>query len=368
MSELSSNKFLNMLMAIGFIVLLSLFVAFYWQNSAQSFSDITPASALINKTDAAKTSSNSSSKDHDQEINAAVSINASESHNELDEVFAEIVGVLKTEFGDQADNIAFQVSLKDIRNDLMVSYPEQGLDLFKRIIHAAFPEQATAIFDAIKKIDIYDQWLLDNMPDLNQMALVQQEEVLWTKRVELFGESAAEIWSEQLTPEQEREVSVQKTLKLLATAYDVPLEERLSLLKTSFEESYNGTIEGLIYDSRTVMAQAFFNFDSVQKDLKQLSNEQRQQQIDTIRRQLGYSEERIASLAQRDQEKEADWQKGYAYMKERALAEKNLSGEVLESELDKLREAYFSYRAPTIKNEEAGGFFRFTRPRVYGHN
>ena len=45
-----------------------------------------------------------------------------------------------------------------------------------------------------------------------------------------------------------------------------------------------------------------------------------------------------------------------------------LDGDRLDEELKYLRERHFAHEAATIEAEEARGFRRFERPRVYGRN
>jgi len=55
-------------------------------------------------------------------------------------------------------------------------------------------------------------------------------------------------------------------------------------------------------------------------------------------------------------------------MRERSRLEATFAGEPLDAELAHLRETTFGPEAPTIEREEADGFFRYERPRVYGRN
>jgi len=361
MSVISANKFSMVPIVGGGIVLLALLASAVLQDShpfAISSVDKSEVETITIETFDSKSLTNS-----DNNLS-----NPAPTQSKFDQLVMEFVAELHAEFGRKVDSIALQVSLMELRNDLVATYPEQGNALFERMIRTAFPEQASEIFQTIAKMDLYNQWLLESMPDLNRMDLVEQEETLWAKRYELFDEVASDIWTPQWTPEQEREESVHKTLKLLETAYDTPLEERLYLLQSSFEESYGNTVAGYVFDPKSVMSQAFLHFDSVQKDLSAMPQAERQTQIADIRRELGFPEDRITILADRDQKRELDWQNGYTYMEKREQAEQYYSGEILEAELDKLREQYFTHRAPTIKKEEGEEFFRYTRPRVYGQN
>ena len=364
MSVVSANKFYKVAIVVVVIVLFALLVSIFLQNT-DSLATANVGKLEVETTDVDTVETISDTAVIPSDINLSSS---SDINSEFDQLVIELVAELHEEFGDQIKSIALQVSLIELLNDLIVTYPERGKALFERIIRTAFPELADNILKAVATMGLYDMWLLDIMPELNKMGLIEQESILWSKRYELFSNEAAEIWTEQWTPEQEREASVQKTLSLLDTAYDTPLNERLYLLQSSFEESYGNTIEGYVFDAKSVMSQAFLHFDSVQQDLSAMPQEERQTKIAGIRRELGFPEDRIAILSERDLKRELDWKNGYAYMEKKAQAEQSFAGEALEAELDGLRERYFSYRAATIKKEEGREFFRYARPRVYGQN
>ena len=102
----------------------------------------------------------------------------------------------------------------------------------------------------------------------------------------------------------------------------------------------------------------------------EMTAEQRQEKINDIRRNIGFDEQVVQELAERDLTREARWQNGYAYMEARGVLEARYGqNAVPENELDLLREQYFRHEAPTIKKEETDiGFYRYNRPRVYGRN
>ena len=287
-----------------------------------------------------------------------------------DDYVREMIARIKQEFANTIHLVAVQVSLKEFRDDLIRGYPQQGASMFEQILRAAFPELADQILAAIALMDSYDQWLLDAMLDLNQMDLLAQQNALWDKRYELFGDDAKTIWTEELSAEEEREHSVKSTVAMLDQAYDMPIDERLYLLQNAFNENYSQSMSELILDTTSVMTQVFFRFDSVQRELRELPDEERQLQIDEIRRKIGYSEEQIASMAEQDQKKEARWRNGYAYMEARqALEAEALPAEQFSQRLADLRTDHFGDEAYTIgKEEEELGFFRYERPRVYGWN
>ena len=282
----------------------------------------------------------------------------------------EMIARMRAEFGDTIANARSQVALKEFRDDLVRNFPGEGESMFEKIVRGAFPDYADDIFKIIQTMESYEAWLLSVMSDLNELDLMAQQAMLWDKRVEMFGDKAQEIWDQELSAEEERNVAVMHTVNMLNSAHDLPMEERLFLLQQAFEEGYGQSVEGMIYDTTGVMSQVFFRFDSVQQDLKGLPNEERQERINDIRRQIGYDETQIASMAEIDQKKESRWTNGYAYMEERnaLLAEKE-GDAMLMDKVSALREKYFGNEAYTIgKEEDDLGFFRYERPRVYGWN
>ncbi|MEZ4236361.1 MAG: hypothetical protein R3F59_09410 [Myxococcota bacterium] len=108
------------------------------------------------------------------------------------------------------------------------------------------------------------------------------------------------------------------------------------------------------------LTESFLRRPGVQAELAALSEADRADALAEIRRGFGYPEDAVARAAAVDARHEAAWAAGLAYWAARQDA--------ADSELDALRARFFGDRASTIANEEALGFFRFTRPRVYGVN
>jgi len=215
---------------------------------------------------------------------------------------------------------------------------------------------------------IYEDWLLENVLTLNDMPPLEYNGELWKKRRELFGDDANKIWSSEITAQEERREVLQKTVAMLDQAHDTTMYERIYILQSSYDEQYSETIENAVFDSKGVLAQTLFGFDSVQKELAVMSSEQRQEEIDTIRRTIGFGEDQIEYLAKQDQVKDKRWLNGYSYMEARQSLLEELSGEELDSALTELREKHFQHEAPTIAREETDEFFRYSRARIYGRN
>jgi len=289
-------------------------------------------------------------------------------YDEFEALKLDLTDKIKQQYSSTIKNIAVQVSLKEFLYDLKKSYPVRGRELFEAIIKGAFPEFAEDIFRAVDTMAMYDEWLLDNALDLNEMNVFEHNGELWKKRKELFGDDANKIWSSELTAQEERRKALHKTVAMLDQAYDTTMNERVYILQSAYEEQYSESVENVVFDSNGVLAQVLFGFDSVQKELAGLSNEERQYQIDTVRRTIGFDEQSVAYLAEQDQIKDKRWQNGYKYMASRQGLLDELSGEELDIALSELREKHFKHEAPTIAREETDEFFRYSRPRVYGRN
>lgn len=332
---------------------------------AKSVTQIDPVSVDISKTIDLIGSESAVEVRIDEQASAPV---ANETNFQL--VLDEIATRLLNNHAHEITDLAFQVSLIELRNDLLIDYPSDGLRLFEAILRQAFPKLAESILALLEKKDIYDDWLLNQMIELNKMSLLEQKEVLWTKRYEIFGKEAAEqIWEPEKSEKEERVDAVHSVLSMLNHSKDVAMHDRVYLLKSAYEENYLGTVEDLVLDSSGVLAQTIFSLDAVQKELSAMPSDQRQGQINAVRRQLGFNESQIEWLAKRDQEREKRWLNGYAYMEARSKLEELYAGETLAEQLDLLREKHFKDEASTIKKEEEQiGFFRFSRDRVYGRN
>lgn len=287
-----------------------------------------------------------------------------------DDYVQQLIVLIKQEFGDQIRQIAVQAKLKEFRDDLIKNYPRQGEAMFRQVIEAAFPDHASSIFQVMALLDEYEAWLLAHMPELNRMDLAQQQEFIWSKRYELFGEDAPMIWEQNLSPQDERERAIAQSIAMLDQAEDLSIEDKLYRLQAAFDEAYADTATQFLVDTSSVKSQVFFRFDSVQQELAGMEPAQRQERINDFRRQMGFDDQQIARMAARDQKREQRWQNGYAYMEARRKLEQSASTEgEFDTRVSALREEYFGNEARTImKEEEELGFFRYERPRIYGWN
>ena len=274
---------------------------------------------------------------------------------------------LVTKYGDKISHLTVQANLFKVRNFVVGRYPEDGKTRFNDIIYLAFPSQAESIINIIKLMDQYTQWLAENYTQLNDMSPLERDGYLWKKRRELFGSDADIIWSDERELLANKQRNVQQEIHRLGLANDLSTDEKLYQLTTTLSENYGETTQDLVIDPGMVAA-VFFNFDSVQQTLKSLSAEERQAEINRVRKQLGYNETQIEQAQKKDEIRNQRWEKGLTYMAERQQLVDTLDEPALETALAKLRVTHFQKEAYTIEKEEVSGFYRYARPRLYGRN
>ncbi len=270
-------------------------------------------------------------------------------------------------YGESIQSRRVQAQLIDIRDQVMGAYPEQGADIFARAIHTAFPALADKILATVANMANYQSWLEENHLALSEMGMLEREGVLWHKRRQLFGEDAEVIWVEEKQLWAQKQQTIQKVILDLDQAHQSSLDETLFQLQTALNETYSNGIDRLALD-QGIVAQVYFGFESVQAKLRDLSPQARQEEINQLRKQLGYTDAQIQRLQVRDEKRNARWENGLAYMAERQALMTRLSGPELERQLAQLQEQYFKHEAKTIALEEQDGFFRYERPRLYGRN
>lgn len=278
-----------------------------------------------------------------------------------------LVDELITKYGDHINKIAVQASLFEVQEYLLSRYPADGQARFRRIISMAFPQLANAILAVVERMGLYNDWLIENYALLADMNPLAREGALWHKRRALFGTDAEKIWADELALQAQKQQTMQEAIYQLEQAADISLDERLYQLQSAITENYGETVQQLVV-SPGMVAQVFFGFDSVQDALQQLSPIERQAEMNRLRKQLGYSDEQIGRLQERDEVRNQRWDNGYAYMAQRQQLVDTVHGAAFDEALAVLREQFFKHEANTIAQEEASGFFRYQRPRVFGRN
>lgn len=280
---------------------------------------------------------------------------------------ADMVSQMRAKHGHEIADVRIQASLADFKQFILEEFSADGLAIFTQIISQAFPQYAQQIFLLLENLAQYDDWHVDNLLTLNDLNFMERKGRIWKVRHEMFGRDADLLWEHELTEAGNKQETVLQTIESLGQANNIALQERLEILQKTINEQYAETEEGLLI-GKSMVSQIFFGLESVQNNLKDLSQAERQQIIDESRQRMGFSEADVKQLAERDQQNEARWQNGYAYMNARDQLKQNYAGEQLEGQLKTLREQYFKQESKTIEAEESSGFYRFERPRVYGSN
>lgn len=266
-------------------------------------------------------------------------------------------------YGDTIDQISTQAGLyRDYRDTL-----KDHKTLFYTAVKLAFPAQAESLLGLVEKLARYDLWLEDEQITLRNLEAVQRQAMLWQKREQIFGDKAAVIWGDDPSDLSRDEALWQEKLAQLNNDPTLTPEEAIHQIRTQVQSLRNDDLtEQLV--TPDITAHTLLSLTSVQQQLGALPAEERHRRLNDLRRQMGYTEQQIEQLHQRDQARDQRWARGESYMAQRQAISERLAGEQLEQALLELRQEYFGASATTISREEEAGFYRFKRDRRYGLN
>jgi hypothetical protein len=296
-------------------------------------------------------------------INSAL-VSSADDHKTFE---SELIAKLQSTYGARIHALNVQASLINVKQYVLKYDPLDGVERFSRIIHAAFPKYAASILSIIEGLEIYNEWTVENQTMLIELSAQAQQGTIWEKRRELFGDDAEIIWSDELAELSQKQTKMHDVFSQLDQSKGVSIEETLYQLRTAISENHEGSVQELFSNGGKV-AHAFFNLESVQQTLKSLPSEERQLEINKVRRELGYNAEQIAKQQERDEKRNKKWDNGLLYMSERTVLLDTTSDADLPVALRALREKYFQQDAITMEKEEESDFWRFKRPRKYGNN
>jgi hypothetical protein len=282
----------------------------------------------------------------------------------------EVIQTLSDRYSDKIHLLHIQAKLITIREPLIKKLSVPSEENLKAVLASAFPNYENSILDVWSRMDAYEKWLLTENRTLMELNAVSRSEMLWDKRNQLFPIAAANIWSEEQDQYETAQLNFHSEVDQLDRSYDTPMSEKIQRLQSSFKQADNVFTRSLGQQSgmhKNTIASVLFGLTSVQKDLQQLEPEQRQLEINAIRRELGYDEDTIIKMSTLDNKREQRWNNGYAYMESRdqLIASSDHTSEI---QLNELRSQFFGNSAETIEREETSGFYRFQRPRYYGRN
>lgn len=280
-----------------------------------------------------------------------------------------IIKTIKEQYENDIQHIPVQAKLITIREPIFNNLSAPTIDNLRLILQEAFPGYEDSILDVWSRMDTYEQWLTMENRTLLELNALERSGMLWHKRKQLFPNSASDIWGEELNNYEEAQLAFHSEVDQLDRSLDISMYDRIQRLKQSFTQANN--LISMVTDKQdgihnSTIASVLFGLASVQQELQQLDPIQRQEEINSVRRELGYDEESIQKMAQVDTKRDQRWNNGYAYMQSRKIL--LASNEHSNDEMMDLRIQYFGNSAKTIALEEEQGFYRFQRPRYFGRN
>lgn len=283
-----------------------------------------------------------------------------------DEEISKLRDYLHTRYGgEKLKNAYVQIKLiEDLMRYFQKNYPGNWEHALLEFLREAFPERYEELAAKLRARLDYEQWMKENETYLQQLGDEERRKNVWEQREKLFGKEAAEqIWASEL-----KHQAVETSLSALDALADVKVADKVKLYRDSLQEVYGEQTEGYLQRHRQEAMNRFLDLSSVQKELTELKPEERTRALRDIRTGMGLDAEALQRWDGLDAERDARWDVGGKYMQEREALAKQYSGAALEEKLRPLRERYFGAEAETIANEEASGFLRFGRPRVWGRN
>ncbi len=282
-----------------------------------------------------------------------------------DKELEELATFLRTRYGAKLKEPYIQIKMvEDLMRFFQQRYPDRWQEELLAFLKKAFPEMYDELAAMLRNRVDYEKWVKDNTAYLRGLSDKERRAAMWDARNRLFGKETAErIWAAEL-----KNQALADTLVALDANPDANLTKKLSTYKQRLQEIHGEQTEAWLERHRQETMNRFLDLSSVQKELSAMTPQERSQSLRTIRKEMGLDEEALKRWDELDRTRDARWDAGAKYMAEREALAKQLAGPELEAKLQELRARYFGSEAEIIGQEEAGGFFRFERPRQWGRN
>lgn len=282
-----------------------------------------------------------------------------------DQELEELATFMRERFGAKLKEPYIQIKmLEDLMRFFQKRSPDRWQEELLAFLKKAFPEMYDELAAMLRNRVDYEKWVRDNDSYLRGLTDQQRRTAMWDARNRLFGKEAAErIWASEL-----KNQSLSDSLSAIDAKQDANVAQKLSTYKQRLHDIYGEQTEVYLERHRQETMNRFLDLPSVQKDLTAMAPQERSQSLRNIRKELGLDDEALKRWDELDKTRDTRWDAGSKYMAEREALAKQLSGPALETKLQELRARYFGTEAEIIGQEEAGGFFRFERPRQWGRN
>jgi hypothetical protein len=276
----------------------------------------------------------------------------------------EMIESLIDLFGSHIDHPRVQMeALEHLIRHLKTIYPDTWRDHLGAWLFQAFPEYAPVLLERFEQLAAYSDWMNGNREWMATLAPDELRELLWEKRLEIFGDEALTIWEMELKKNE-----VDRLAADIDAMAGAPFEEKLNHFNQTFDGIYGDMAPAYRKNHPQNLMNTFLGIDSVQDDLHTMTPETRTASLTDLRKAMGLDEAALTRWSDLDQQRNERWRSGLAYMKARdaLLAAPDTDGR--DTELAELRRKHFGTEADIIAAEEASGLFRFTRKRLYGKN
>jgi hypothetical protein len=282
-----------------------------------------------------------------------------------DQELEELGTFMRERFGAKLKEPYIQIKmLEDLMRFFQKRYPDRWQEELLAFLKKTFPEMYDELAAMLRNRVDYEKWVRDNDSYLRGLTDQQRRTAMWDARNRLFGkENAERIWASEL-----KNQALSDSLAAIDAKQDANVTQKLGTYKQRLHDIYGEQSEVYLERHRQETMNRFLDLPSVQKDLTAMAPQERSQNLRTIRKELGLDEEALKRWDDLDKTRDSRWDAGTKYMAEREALAKQLSGPALEAKLQELRARYFGTEAEVIAQEEAGGFFRFERPRQWGRN
>jgi roadblock/LC7 domain-containing protein len=249
--------------------------------------------------------------------------------------------------------------LESLIRDLQQRFPDRWVENLHQILGAAFPGREQELFKLSETIYQYQQYYRDNSERLNRMSQRERQAEVWKVRQELFGAQAPEIWAQEIKLR-----AASNLMNQIEADKSSSWSAKLETLRTGLAQALGDDYTSVLQSQREVFLERFLK--AIQSSLAEMAPSERRAALWRIRQTMGLDENALRRWEALDAERDRRWEAGRNYLNERQTLLLQYSGQELEKRLDELRAKYLGAEAETIKSEEASGYYRYQKTRVWG--
>lgn len=246
---------------------------------------------------------------------------------------------------------------------LQEMYPQGWREAMLTVLQLAFPEWADRLMARLQDWLDYQRWLEDVFSTMTFTDAEQRYQILWDKRLVLFGDDARVIWAAELR--QRAFAEAVQTLDQQPGDVTSKAQRYVELIR----ETWGETAFGNHGRNTTQLMGEFVKLDSVQTQLRDMGPAEQQVVLNDFRRDMGLDDEAIERWESLDEERREQRALGDIYMSNRAAIVEELDGEAQQQAIQALQvELFGEEEARYLRNEEASGVFRFESEQIVGFN